>query len=325
MGLVSGVAAAMVVSIWLESDQSKVTRLIDRIEQTESSYEAEPYVEKIRLMGTNAIPALIHLLELPAPSKFRSLMNDRLPDWAPEFLRLSHPQDRANVAVSKFKALEIDDQRVALGQMLKSLTRSTNAAATGNIMEAIGFLDEEVTVELQAQLASGDLRTKRAIASLYGGSDVGPPPLATLEPYLVSEDEAIRRSLTYALHYYDHTKVDVLPYASTSARDESATVRYAAIMVLSQLHGQTDRVVPELIRLLDDSDSEVRKTAAAQLTRFGTNAVAALPKLRRMSKNETNAPTRNWPKWVIAEIEASIRRSNAVETSSDSEPPVSNQ
>jgi hypothetical protein len=47
LGLVSGVAAAMVVSIWLESDQSKVTRLIDRIEQTESSYEAEPYVEKI--------------------------------------------------------------------------------------------------------------------------------------------------------------------------------------------------------------------------------------------------------------------------------------
>lgn len=324
MGLVCGVTAAIVVSNWLESDQSKITRLIDRIEQTESSYEAEPYVEKIRLMGTNAIPHLIHLLELPEPSKFRSAMNDRLPDWAPEFLRLSHPQHRANVAETKFKALKIDDQRVALGQMLKSLTRSTNAAVTGNIMDAIGLLDDEVTVELEAQLASGDLRTKRAIASLYGGSDVGPPPLATLAPHLVSEDEAIRTSLTYALCYYDHTKVDVLPYASTAARDESATVRYAATMVLSHFCGQTDRVVPELIRLLDDSDFEVRRTAAAQLSRFGTNAVAALPNLRRMLKNETNAPTRNWTKSVIAEIEASIRRSNAVETSSDSEPPVSN-
>jgi HEAT repeat protein len=88
-----------------------------------------------------------------------------------------------------------------------------------------------------------------------------------------------------ALYVVESLEAEAAPLAAGvvgTLRDEDAFVRWAAARALGRMapHG-ADKAVPELARLLDDANGDVRSTAVAALERYGPAAKAAVPELRR--------------------------------------------
>ncbi len=75
-------------------------------------------------------------------------------------------------------------------------------------------------------------------------------------------------------------RVSVLPLFQKMVRSDLAETRQKGVTVAYRLVDQPDEVVPELARLLDDEDREVRFWAASCLKTFGPSAAAAVPALR---------------------------------------------
>ena len=58
-------------------------------------------------------------------------------------------------------------------------------------------------------------------------------------------------------------------------------MRLKGVEVLGRMGSAAEPAVPDLVRLLDDADPEVRKAAARTLGRIGPTAEAAVPALMR--------------------------------------------
>ena len=74
----------------------------------------------------------------------------------------------------------------------------------------------------------------------------------------------------------DHADMNVVEYRRSALRSRRAAIRRRAASVLPDLGPGAEITIPDLIETFLDPDAAVRNQAAASLTRFGENGVAAL-------------------------------------------------
>src|SRR5262249_51340611 len=113
----------------------------------------------------------------------------------------------------------------------------------------------------------------------FGELAVGP-----LSEALTSDSAEVRATAASALGNLGDKAVGVVPQLVSLLKDRSSEVRRQVIFSLGQI-GVEDpaelapQIVPALIPLLNDKDKEIRRTASNSLHRFGPEGKEALPAL----------------------------------------------
>src|SRR5262249_22754691 len=97
-----------------------------------------------------------------------------------------------------------------------------------------------------------------------------------------------------ALYVLESLEAEAAPLAAgivAALQDDDVFVRWAAARTLGKMAPlEADKAVPELARRLDDANGDVRATAVAALERYGPQAKAAVPELRRAPGHHGPAP-----------------------------------
>lgn len=128
---------ATVALLWyLGSDRREVLRLIQELEQSDTEEKTEIQMSQLRAMGADAVDPLLDLVRTPEHSKIRWQIDDALPDWAPDALRLEEWYMEPYLAAHALGRLAPADQRLAYERIGEWMRQSTNRM--GNVGIAVG-------------------------------------------------------------------------------------------------------------------------------------------------------------------------------------------
>jgi HEAT repeat protein len=76
-----------------------------------------------------------------------------------------------------------------------------------------------------------------------------------------------------------------------------------AVMVLGQMGITAQLAVPDLLKILKDSDPQLRQRAAQALGLMGPNALKAMPALQEAAKEDKNANVRRGAEEALKKIQ----------------------
>lgn len=122
---------------------------------------------------------------------------------------------------------------------------------------------------------------------------IGTPAQAALVGALTNSHPQVRLQAAVGLvHVFDDVG-DLLVHLAAALRDPASEVRSAAVWSIARQTHAPEAALPLLITALADRESTVAGKAAKSLLAFGTNAVVALPALRRMAEDASHARARS--------------------------------
>ena len=181
-------------------------------------------------------------------------------------------QRHAVVALGHLQAAEAVPTLVAL------LESEEGGDIEGETLQSLAQLGTLGVNALQRRLTEGPVRQRsRAAKALGHAADRATLPI--LAKGLLDEEPEVRIAVLEALGQRQAGRY--LPAVLLALKDRSAEVRSKATEVALQMTGPNDEardLVDPLLELLDDADSQVRRTALACLARLvATDASLALP------------------------------------------------
>jgi hypothetical protein len=206
-------------------------------------------------------------------------------------LMASHHADERKTAAAALAWCDMDEIDV-VPALLKASLSDTN----GEVREtAQSGLDRMGLSHKQAI----DLCARQLGISLYAEAALkksGSLATAVLIEALASDESMVRVKAMRALECLGEAAADAIPALTKAALDKDLDIRLAALKALWSTSKSEDRVVPELIKLLDANtvarltDSETRRrflqTVMEALRRIGPPARAAISALTTMTKDD---------------------------------------
>jgi HEAT repeat protein len=135
------------------------------------------------------------------------------------------------------------------------------------------------------------LRTNAAIYSAISLAGIGPEGLPPLLAALTNQNEKIRESAAFGLSWERSDLNIVVPALIARLSDQSIMVHRTAVSALGELHAEPRLAVPALMKDFPGSDPLLRRLILTSIGRFETNAGAAVPMLlESFSDNDQNVP-----------------------------------
>ncbi|HVY69772.1 MAG TPA: HEAT repeat domain-containing protein [Verrucomicrobiae bacterium] len=199
----------------------------------------------VRALGTNTLPAMLRFIAMRDGS------------WKEKALRLARKQKWINISwreAVKYRVCAVEAFAV-LGE--------TARPARPRLLELLRDENAEIRKSvLRAFLAMG----------------LEPTDLAVFIACL--KDDRTRSEAADALGTMGPLAASAVPDLLGVVWDTNGVVRVHPVRALGRIHAQPKAVVPVLIKLLSDPDSEVRNVAAISLGDFGPEAKDAVPSLR---------------------------------------------
>jgi HEAT repeat protein len=92
-----------------------------------------------------------------------------------------------------------------------------------------------------------------------------------------------------------------------ATRDSSAVVRVAGAFALGRMHAERVPALPELVRLLADNDSHVRRAALLGIAEFGQSADRLEPELVRVRQSDTSKVVQEAADVALAAVRGQVR------------------
>lgn len=224
--------------------------------------------EAIQEMGTNALPALLAMLnseDSPFTLKLIELLGK------PSVLRLHF--------------MTAYDRRLLAHYGL----------------EALGAAAKPAIPALAERLNHGDMPGQSANAlARIGGADALPP----LTQALTHEDQQVRYATVLALGQLGRQSEQAVPLLLSLLAQPDPKMRFHAALALGEMGKRPTVVVPALIRALGDADSNVRRGAAAGLRGYSdrVEARAAIPALVWLLE-DPNPGVRSYARGTLSELE----------------------
>jgi HEAT repeat protein len=200
----------------------------------------------IRVMGTNATPALLR------------------------YLAGAEPRWRVRLRMRGLRP-----ERWGLGGGTAGWRLSLGAAYAFGVLGA----DAEATVPQMRPLLRDVTRRFPAVIALAG---IGPEGLSALAALAASTNEWDRHSVALGLGYARMPGGAVADLLLELSRDSDGRVRKTAMRTLGSLRLDPERAVPRLVEGLRSVDPGDRESAVLGLTLFGPAASNALPELVRV-------------------------------------------
>jgi hypothetical protein len=211
-----------------------------------------PACAAFREMGTNALPALLNILQsAPKPSR-----------WQRVFDTLNNKQ-----SFIKFPDGDPWAQTDAAAFALYSMGPAAKPALP-------------VLTNLLVQ-------TNRPILSALAVAGVGPEGVPPLLAALTNQSVIVRYSAAWSLGWEHSGPEIVVPALIQGLSDKAQAVRVTAARSLGQIHAQPELAVPALMQSFPGNDPILRRSIASALGQFGGHAKAAVPMLLQ-SLNDTN-------------------------------------
>jgi HEAT repeat protein len=195
-----------------------------------------------REMGTNAIPALLKIIQSGDP-RFQRMI-----------LKLNRMQ-----SLVQFPLLDESRQREAAFFALY----------------AMGAQAKPAFPALTNRLVHSDTYAFSAIALAGMGSEALPPLFAAL----TNQDEFIRRSAANGLSWEQSDLNLVVPALIARLNDPDRSVHLTAVESLGKLHAEPGLAVPALMKDYPGNDRQLRIQIFIAIRQFQTNASAAAPML----------------------------------------------
>jgi hypothetical protein len=121
--------------------------------------------------------------------------------------------------------------------------------------------------------------TNATISSATALAGIGPDALPSLLWALTNQDLRIRHSAASALGLEQSGSSVVVPALIERLQDKDRTVQYAAVASLGSLHAEPELAVPALIKDFPGNDSLLRMLIAGSLAQFESRAKEAVPVL----------------------------------------------
>lgn len=227
----------------------------------------------VRQMGTNAIPALLTMLQTP-DSKWKA---DAV-DWLQETVDLDLTETLGSIrgrrAITGFRLLGPAAATTALPR-LAALATHRDPRISSQALSALGEIGSTTMVPtLVTVLTNGNPAARLQAANSLG-----------------------------ALRGHGHSAV---PALVETLEDADPTLRASAARALGEIALDAGRTVPALTGALKDSNSTVRTTAAVALGAFGTQAESALPAIRELAQNTEAFAGRFIPRTLVR-LECELR------------------
>ena len=226
----------------------------------------------VRQIGTNAIPALLKMLEV-TDSKWKL----QTVDWLQETMSVDLTETLANV----------HNRRALLGFRLLG----HSAAPAVPRLEAL-------VAKSNPQIAS------QALAALgeMGGSEILPALLKAL----TNGGPVVRAQAATALGSLRSRAGAAVPALVQATHEGDVGLRASAARALGEIGLDPDAVVPRLTESLADTNSFVRSSAALGLSAFGTRAEAALPAIQALPRDNDEFASRFIPR-AIVRVQCEVR------------------
>jgi hypothetical protein len=193
-------------------------------------------------MGTNAIPALLKVIESGGPGFER--------------------------AISKFNRKQ-SLVKIPFGTPWHQVTAATWA------FHAIGTNARPALPTLTNWLFGTNL--SRAYTSSSALAGIGADAIPSLLAALTNQNWVIRHAAASGLGWVRSDFDSIVPSLLASLDDENRTVRYAVVISLGQLHWRPERVVPALTNELRANDNLLRMLILNSLGEFEGQATSAVP------------------------------------------------
>jgi peptidoglycan/xylan/chitin deacetylase (PgdA/CDA1 family) len=220
----------------------------------------------VHQMGTNAIPALLTMLQTP-DSKWKT---DAV-DWLQETVDLDLTETLGSIR----------GRRAIIG------FRLLGPAAAGAALPKLAALatDRDPRISSQALAALGEI----------GGQETIP----TLVAVLAGGNPAARAQAAGSLGALRGHGRAAVPALVAALRDSDSNLRANAARALGEIALDAGRAVPALTEALADTNATVRSAAALALGYFGNEAEGALPAIRELTFNLDAFGARVLPRTLV--------------------------
>jgi len=233
-------------------------------------------------MGSEAVVPLIEALDLPDVRARASWALTELGEAAkpavPSLVKLLKSSD-ANAANDAAVALGVMGQGVsdvlpALIETLKHENRDVRAAAATAIKQ-IGPTGEHIPLLLPAlQDPFMKVRSTVILTFAYMG-EAARPTIPEIIKMLKDENAWVRMHSAAALGKFEAAAKDAVPNLRAALSDEAGIVRGVAATSLAKIQPSAE-IVPDLIKLVQDSNERVRTLAEDALVTIGKPALEDL-------------------------------------------------
>ncbi len=169
----------------------------------------------------------------------------------------------------------------------------------------LGELGPEAAPVLRKGLKSPAAHTREWSASLIA-TNPGTAELLASELRQALEDESgfVRANAAAALVLVPGQEQAIVPVFIELVQSPDVDLRRLAAMNLASLDVDAASHLDALIVALDDQDPETRRILVELIGRMGPAARAAVPRLRQISGESTDAPLQSAIQQAVAEIEA---------------------
>jgi HEAT repeat protein len=225
----------------------------------------QPALVAIREMGTNAIPALLRIIQ-SGDRPFQALI-----------LKLNRMQSLVH-----FPVREPWRQRHAAARALYAM--GTNAKPAFSTLTNLLFHTNTALL---------------CAVPLAGMGSEGLPPLIAA---LTNQNDIIRLSAAKGLAWERSGLNIVVPALIARLGDQNRTVHFTAVLLLGGMHAEPDLAVPALMKDFPGRDPDLRGQILVALGQFGTNASAAVPMLLE-SLTGSDKEVRGRAAWALKQID----------------------
>jgi HEAT repeat protein len=161
--------------------------------------------------------------------------------------------------------------------LLNALAQSTSRV--DQIAEALAQIGRPIVGSLTNAIKAPEPRLRRGAALALGQiRPVAASTLQNLSVGLEDHDPEVRAAFLTAIGYFGPRAREAAPAVRNMLRDQSPAIRAQAIGVLSQRAPRDDRLLGDLIALLEaDTDSQVQRQAIETIHALGPPGRRALP------------------------------------------------
>jgi HEAT repeat protein len=246
-----------------------------------------------------------------------------------EHTRVEHVNNR-RLTFAKRKPLPFDKAPNWLRRLISDRLGGTRAsppevsrAFAADALTLLGPKASAAVPALARTLESEDQSSLYHVACALHA--IGPASWSVVQQALEHANKSARVALLSTLYLRvgsdrqpapDAEVAHFLEVIAKASRDPDASVRFIAVDAIAVAHRKRQDLVlpeslmPELIRLLSDSEHSVRAPAAEAIPLFGAKAAPAIPGLIDLLGDE-NPRVRNRAAWALARVDVSGKRSTA--------------
>lgn len=223
-------------------------------------------VRAVRQMGTNALPALLQMLQTP-DSRWKTDAVDWLQETVDVDLTETLGSIRGRRAVAGFRVLGPTTASPALPR-LATLAAAPDSRISSQALAALGEIGGETMIPTLVTVLTNGNSLARAEAAVSLGA-------------LRGQGRAAVPELVRALRHAD------------------VSIRASAARALGEIALEPDQAVPALTEALRDADATVRAAASLALGFYGRDAEDALPALRELALHSDAFSSRFIPRTMV--------------------------